>query len=84
LPATTYVPMPRVPDPPKPAPAFWELQPSYPATQVAESVGVVSFGSLRYAKAGNNPPAPPAITIPTVNGVPQTELPHMPPGYSYR
>ena|ERR1035437_2713267 len=43
-----------------------------------------TLGSLKYAKPGNNPPVPPAITIPTVNGVPQTELPHMPPGYSYR
>ena len=31
-----------------------------------------------------DPPKFPPITVPTVNGVPQTELPHPPPGYSYR
>lgn len=48
------------------------------------STAANSFVNLKYAKSGNNPPAPPAITTPTVNGVIQTELPHMPPGYSYR
>ena len=59
-------------------------KPAAPKPAVQAPTVAASIGHLKYSKPGNNPPAPPAITVPTVNGVPQTDLPHMPPGYSYR
>jgi hypothetical protein len=85
--SASYYPPPRlVTTPGDPAPPF---VPVAPIPEVPDSYygsaslyGSETYG-LGYAKPGNNPPVPPPITVPTVNGVPQTELPHVPYNQPY-